>query len=109
VPPPFARVEDGVFTIKPSAWEYVLGTLPADVAAALAPRRPQSARPFTTMATSSALGVVPSTYVIGTDEEISEPDPMRELCDVTIELDGGHFLPWTHPAEVALIIHGVAT
>jgi pimeloyl-ACP methyl ester carboxylesterase len=107
---------DGVWSVGPdTATEMFWHDAPPDVAArAVARLRPQSYKVMTEASPLTAWPAVPSAYVACRDDHSTNPEwqlsAARERLGIEpVQLDGGHSPMLSRPAELAEVLHGLAT
>jgi pimeloyl-ACP methyl ester carboxylesterase len=106
--------DDGYVVVRPEAWiEYVANGLPdADARHTAIFQTPVNSSIFGYKAKAAAWKNVPSWSAIAKQDRTVAPTLQREMSQragaTVVEIDGGHLLPMSHPAEVAGLIETAA-
>jgi len=106
--------DDGYYVVKPEAWiAYVANGLPEAEARYTAMfQTPANTSIFGYEAQAAAWREIPTWVAIATQDRTIAPDLQRQMSERsgarTIEIDGGHLLPMSHPDEVTALIEEAA-
>jgi pimeloyl-ACP methyl ester carboxylesterase len=105
---------EGVWMVGPNtASEMFYPDLPPELAAwAIGQLRPQCYRVFDEKTPLAALPTVASSYIVARDDRALNPDwartAARERLDIeAFEIDGGHSVFMTRPAELAVLLNSI--
>ena len=112
-PPRIVFNDDATTSIAADVWRERMAGFPPEVAAHLGahPRRNQSIASGITPITSAGWKTIPSTYLRSRGEDVLPAQAVEKMvtrCSTVREFDADHFLPWTHPTEVAAVISEIA-
>jgi pimeloyl-ACP methyl ester carboxylesterase len=113
-PPPewWIFAEDGETIMPGNPAQLFSECAPAVVTGAIAKLRPHSARSIREPLRGAGYGEKPATYVISERDAILPPDMQQQIAAfaqaATVSLDADHHPMLSRPAELALILTGIA-